>query len=180
MIKYAITDPNYFDLDNADEYFANLDADMVLFRDKQSSNYTKDAAKFLYHSKSYNFKKILHQDYELAYGLNCDGVHLTSKQLVDIKSAKKLNLFTIVSTHSIEEIFKAKLLGADAVTFSPIFATPNKAEPKGIDKLKKAINCCDIKVIALGGIVTQNEVNLIKQTKAWGFASIRYFIKTTI
>jgi len=150
-------------------------ADFVLFRDKITSTYTKDAKEFIENSKDYNFKKIIHQNIELANTLNADGVHLTSNQFLDIPKAKELSLLTIISTHSIEEIKKAQQLGADIVTFSPIFATPNKGKPKGIAKLKEAIDCCDIKVIALGGIVTKEQIEQITKTNAYGFASIRYF-----
>ena len=175
MIKYAITDSSFFSLDNANDYFSKLDADFVLYRDKNNPNYSSDAKKLLRLYNKLDFKIIIHQDYKLAKTLKVDGVHLSSNQFNSIKEAKTLGLFTIVSTHSIKEIKEAKKLGADAVTFSPIFSTPNKGVPKGINALKDAVNCCDIKVIALGGIVTKDHIKQIKTTKAWGFASIRYF-----
>ena len=93
-----------------------------------------------------------------------------------IKEAKNQNLFTIISTHTFKEIEKAQKFGADAVTFSPIFYTPNKGKPKGVKELKKAITTFpDIKIIALGGIVSDKEVLQIQRTGAYGFASIRYF-----
>jgi len=175
VIKYAITDPSFFNVNSAKEYYTKLQADYLLYRDKKSNNYQKDATKFIEDTKNYNFKKIIHQDYNLANRLNCHGVHLSSTQFNDIAFAKELNLFTIISTHTLEEIKIAKDLGADAVTYSPIFSTPNKGEPKGIDALNIAINCCNIKVIALGGIVLREHIEQIASTNAWGFASIRYF-----
>jgi len=178
VIKYAITDPSFFNtLDNKKSYLLNANklADFVLFRDKESLNYKKDALEFLELSKNLNFKKIIHQDYTLASKLKADGVHLSSKQFSDIAKAKKLNLLTIISTHTIEEIKEAKKLGADIVTFSPIFNTPNKGRAKGLEELKLAVNCCGIKVIALGGIISQEQIEAIKNCNAYGFASIRYF-----
>ena len=174
MIKYAITDPSFFNPYNPYLYFKTLKADFVLFRDKNSQNYKKDATVFINNAKDYSFKKIIHQDYKLAKELNASGVHLTSKQFEDIKKAKELSLFTIISTHSLEEIKKAKELQADAVTFSPIFKTPNKGEPKGLKELEEALKI-DIKIIALGGIVTKEHIELIKKLNPYGFASIRYF-----
>ena len=175
MIRYAITDSKYY----SKEYLKNLDnkADFVLLRDKTTNSYKNLAKEFIDTTKNCSYKKIIHQDYNLAKELDAYGVHLTSLQFKDIQKAKELNLFTIISTHSINEIKLAKKLGADAVTFSPIFKTPNKGEPKGLKVLKEAIECCNIRVIALGGIITTEHIKKIEATSAWGFASIRYFIK---
>lgn len=173
MIKYAITNPTIYSY----KYLKNLNkvVDFVLLRDKISNNYSLLAKNFINETKNYSYKKIIHQNYILAKELDAYGVHLTSKQFNKIKYAKELKLFTIISTHSLEEIKRAQEAGADAVTFSPIFSTPNKGKPKGIQELKKAIECCNIKIIALGGIVTKEQIKLIKKTNVWGFASIRYF-----
>jgi thiamine-phosphate pyrophosphorylase len=87
-----------------------------------------------------------------------------------------LQLKVIISCHCLEDIQKAHKLNADWVTYSPIFDTPNKGEAKGIEQLNNAVQCCDIPVIALGGIVGQKEINKIEDTKCYGFASIRYFV----
>jgi len=173
LIRYAITTPSCYSF----EYLKNLEkkADFVLLRDKESKNYAKLAKEFIETTKDFKYKKMLHQDYLLAKELNAFGVHLTSNQFSDIKEAKKLSLFTIISTHTFREIKMAKELGADAITFSPIFNTPNKGKPKGVEVLKEAVDRFNIPIIALGGIVTQKEVELIKKSRAFGFASIRYF-----
>lgn len=62
------------------------------------------------------------------------------------------------------------------VTYSPIFTTPNKGTPKGCEELEKIVQSVDIPVIALGGIISEQQIDQIKSTKASGFASIRYFI----
>jgi len=177
MIKYAITDPSFFNPFSPQPYFKNLDANFVLFRDKKSLDYKKNAQAFMQNAKEYPFKKILHQNYTLAKELQANGVHLTSTQFNDILAAKSLGLFTIISTHSLKEVLKAQTLGADAVTFSPIFDTPNKGEPKGIKELAKVVQNSQIKVIALGGIITKEHITLLQEANPWGFASIRYFAK---
>lgn len=175
MIKYAITSPEFYSL----EYLKSLNnkADFVLLRDKTINNYKDLAKNFLNYTKDFNYKKILHQDYNLANELKADGVHLTSNQFGSIKRAKELNLLTLISTHSMQEVKKAKDLGADIVTFSPIFTTPNKGKPKGLDALKETIECFDIKVIALGGIISKKQIEDIAPLKPYGFASIRYFLQ---
>jgi len=121
-------------------------------------------------------KRLLHSDIELAKELNADGIHLRSDQITKTTEAKKYNLYTVVSTHTMDEALLAKKLGADAITYSPIFYTPHKGKPKGIEKLKALVEAVDIPVIALGGIVDESQVDkLLCVPNLFGFASIRYF-----
>ena len=177
MIVYAITDPQYLDFTNPFKYIDSLSvADFVLYRDKSTHNYSQNARKFLELSRDKTYKIVLHQDYILAAELNVYGVHLTSTQFDAIKSAKELGLYTIISTHNFDELRIAQMEGADAVTFSPIFETPNKGAPKGIERLKEAVAHFDIDIIALGGIVSNEHKEAIERSGAYGFASIRYFV----
>jgi len=175
MLSYAITDPKYFNINQIESI--SKKSDMILFRDKNSKNYKLDAKEFVQKAKNYNFDKILiHQDIKLAKELKADGVHLTSSQFHKITEAKKLNLFVIISTHSILEAIDAQNLGADMMTYSPIFSTPNKGKPVGLKMLKTLTNKISIPVIALGGIISKEHIELSKKSGASGFASIRYFI----
>jgi thiamine-phosphate pyrophosphorylase len=150
--------------------------EFILYRDKENDNYDQDAKKFVTLCRKYpEMKCFLHQDPNLAKELGAAGVHLTSIQFEKIKEAKELGLEVVISTHMHDEVFQAQNLGADYVTYSPIFASPNKGEPKGIKDLKSLIKKVDIKVFALGGIVTQKQIKEVDDAKAYGFASIRYF-----
>ena len=178
MIAYAITDPsnlNFQTLKKDIEYFSKK-ANIIVYRDKCTKSYSKNAELFLRETRKYTFQKILlHTDYKLAFSLKADGVHLKSTQFDIIGNAKALGLFVVISTHSTEEALHAQDLGADMITYSPIFKTPKKGEPKGLEKLKSAVNELSIPVIALGGIITQKQIDLCKESGAIGFASIRYF-----
>ena len=181
---YLITDPKYYTNDiglfekNLRNILENKKVDIACFRDKTSDNYEDLAKIFIMTCKEFTIKEILlNTDYKLASKLKATGVHLNSTQFDKIKIAKDLNLNVIISCHSFEDIEKAKSLKCDTLTFSPIFQTPNKGEPKGITTLKEAISLYeDIDIFALGGIVKQEHVEQISKTKACGFASIRYFI----
>ena len=179
MIAYAISDPSTLNFQNlkSDIKRFSSKAKMILYRDKLTLNYSQNAEKFIAEAKKYSFSKLLlHRDYQLAYTLNADGVHLTSRQFEDIEDAKGLGLFIVVSTHSLSEALKAQKLGADMVTFSPIFSTPNKGEPKGIEELNRVASMLDIPIIALGGIITEKHISLCRESRADGFASIRWFL----
>jgi len=182
MYKYLITSKDFY-TDDTDLFCKILTNQLkkhqpqyALFRDKSNQNYNNQAACFVeVCAKFENIKSFIHQDINLAKELNATGVHLTSGQFEEIGKAKKSGLEVVISTHTHEEVLLAQKLGADAVTYSPIFASPDKGEPKGIDDLKELLEMCKINVFALGGIVTQEHIDMIEQTKAYGFASIRYF-----
>ena len=178
MLSYAITDPSTLSFDHLDTYLSqvNRKADMVLYRDKQNLGYRENAKIFIAAAKAYSFDKILlHNDIVLAKELKADGVHLSSDRIEEITLAKEKGLFVIISTHTLEEAQRAEMLGADMVTFSPIFDTPNKGKPVGLEKLHEVSSVINIPVIALGGILTQEQINACQKAGAEGFASIRYF-----
>lgn len=178
MLSYAITDPSLLSFDHLDSYLSHIEgkADIVLYRDKKNRNYSDHAKIFVESARQYNFEKILlHNDILLAKALKADGVHLSSDRIEEIPLAKQASLFVIVSTHILDEIQKAETLGADMVTFSPIFDTPDKGEPVGLEKLAQVSSAVNIPVIALGGILTQKQINACREAGAEGFASIRYF-----
>lgn len=117
---------------------------------------------------------------DIALAANADGVHLTSASLSarTIRQNFPREFIVGVSTHTIEEAETAKRGGADFVTFSPIFATPRKGAPKGLDALREVCEKSKpFPVIALGGI---NETNFksILDAGASGFAAIRFLNDT--
>lgn len=148
----------------------------ALLRDKTTQSYKDLATAFVPLAKSLKIKPIVHTDHHLAYALKAFGVHLPFTQKYRIEEAKRLRLYVIVSTHAIQEAQEAEFLGADAITFSPIFDTPNKGKPVGLVKLKEIIDKISIDCYALGGIITQEHITKCSNVGAKGFASIRYFL----
>ena len=182
MQKYLITSPEFYTdipaifTQKLHEQIKKHKPEYILYRDKETKSYENMAKVFLDVVSEYeNIKAFLHTDVKLAKELNAYGVHLPSTAFNKIKEAKKSDLSVIVSTHTKEEIIEVDNLGADYVTYSPIFTTPNKGKPKGIDDLKNILSQTKIKVFALGGITTKKEINELKKTSVYGFASIRYF-----
>jgi thiamine-phosphate pyrophosphorylase len=158
------------------EQFVKHLPNFALYRDKSNPNYHIQAEHFIEVCAQFqDIKSFIHSDVELAFRLHAHGVHLTSTQFDEIQDAKELGLEVIISTHTKEEVLKAQTLGADYVTYSPIFTTPNKGEPKGIEDLKDVLETTEIKIFALGGIVEDEQIKSISQTDSFGFASIRYF-----
>ena len=81
MLSYAITDNTTLSFDSLEadiQRFAKR-ADMILYRDKQNTQYAVDAKRFVQAAKRYSFDKILlHNDIILAAALETDGVHFSS------------------------------------------------------------------------------------------------------
>ncbi|GIT98107.1 thiamine phosphate synthase [Sulfurovum sp. TSL1] len=176
MIRYAITDPSTLDFNHLEHDLKRFSqkASMIVYRDK--SNVSKHEAEFVQAAKGFDFEKVLiHGDPSLAKASGADGVHLSSLKLDEIADAKAMHLFVVVSTHTIEELKKAEALGADMATFSPIFETPDKGAPVGLEMLRSATSQVNLPVLALGGILTEEQIDACERSGASGFASIRYF-----
>jgi len=182
---YLITDPHYYGTDiitfqkRLTTALRHHRVTHACFRDKSTPDIEGLAKAFVSTCKLHHIEHIyINSHIELAHRLGATGVHLTSSQLAHIPHAKALHLDVIASTHNDEEIALAQELGADALTYSPIFATPNKGNPKGLEDLKDKVDKIRANIIALGGIVTAEHVKSIEETGAYGFASIRYFFDT--
>ncbi|HSK73131.1 MAG TPA: thiamine phosphate synthase [Pyrinomonadaceae bacterium] len=131
-------------------------------------------------TKNTETKLLINDRADIALAAGADGVHLTSVSIPTniIRRNFPENFIIGVSAHSLEKAENAKEQGADFVTFSPIFFTPNKGEPQGLENLRKV--CEKLKpfpVVALGGI-DENNYKTVLQSGASGFAAIRFLNNT--
>ena len=127
--------------------------EFALYRDKSNPDYDIQAAHFVEVCKQFeSTKSFIHQKVDLAKELDATGVHLTSKGFDEIEYALSLGLEVIISTHSYKEVKEAQRLGAHYITYSPIFTSPNKGEPKGVEDLTQLVKEVDIKVLHLVGL----------------------------
>jgi len=104
---------------------------------------------------------------DIAVAAGADGVHLPS-------AAPRRTLPGLLvgrSCHTLDEVRSAD---ADFVTFGPIFESPGKGRPLGIDLLRQACNLGK-PVFALGGITEENAPSCGKAGAA-GIAAIRLFM----
>ncbi|HEY8561990.1 MAG TPA: thiamine phosphate synthase [Pyrinomonadaceae bacterium] len=131
-------------------------------------------------TKGSNTKLLVNDRADVAAAAGADGVHLTAGSLPAEIVRKNFGADFIVgvSAHSLKEVARARLAGANFATFSPIFATASKARygaPQGIAKLREVSeNQKDFPVIALGGIDAANFAEALK-AGARGVAAIRLF-----
>jgi thiamine-phosphate pyrophosphorylase len=109
---------------------------------------------------------LLNSRADVAFACGADGVHLPSAA----PSETLPGLIVIRSCHTLSEIQNAD---ADFVTFGPVYTTPGKGNPVGLETLKAA---CSIgkPVLALGGITWDNAAACMEAGAA-GIAGIRLF-----
>jgi thiamine-phosphate pyrophosphorylase len=115
---------------------------------------------------------------DVALAAGAAGVHLPVRGLPvqRVRDAFSGRLKVGASTHSVEEVRRAVVAGADYVLFGPVFATPSKAgmgEPHGLEGLAKAGAAAGpVPLLAVGGI-TPRRAGSCRKAGAWGVAVIR-------
>lgn len=121
-------------------------------------------------------KLLVNDRADIAVAAKADGVHLTETSLSAeiIRRSFSKDFIIGISAHSLASAEIAMQREADFVTFSPIFASPNKGEPQGLEKLREVYEKLEnFPVIALGGIDKGNYKSVL-ENGASGFAAIRF------
>ena len=116
---------------------------------------------------------------DVALAAGADGVHIPADGLsADVIRKNFPPDFLIgVSAHSAEEALNARSNGADFVTFGPVFESPGKGKPQGLEMLKiLSASLHPFAVIALGGIDETNYASVLN-SGASGVAAIRFLNK---
>lgn len=100
-------------------------------------------------------------DAALALALRADGVHLPQDGMPADVCRRLLTpeMLLGVSTHSLSEAREAQRMGADFITFGPVYETPSKANygpPVGVEALRAVCTEIELPVFALGGVKTSH------------------------
>ena len=112
---------------------------------------------------------------DLAIAAGADGVHLPADGIPTAILRRRFGDALLIgrSTHSVDEVKREARSGADYVTFGPVFASPGKGEPVGLEALAAAAEQ-GIPVLALGGVGIA-ELPRVAAAGAAGAAGIRLF-----
>jgi thiamine-phosphate pyrophosphorylase len=102
------------------------------------------------------------------------GVHLRGDSIAPeiLRHAFGTTLLIGVSCHSIEDV--AANQAADFLVFGPVFSSPGKGPPQGLQMLARAAAASRIPVLALGGVDSRNAQSCLDAGAA-GIAGIRLF-----
>ncbi|MBV9761265.1 MAG: thiamine phosphate synthase [Acidobacteriaceae bacterium] len=116
--------------------------------------------------KHLHAKILLNSRADIAFATGADGVHLPA----DAPRQTLPKLIVARSCHTLEEV---RQCSADFVTFGPVFDSPGKGKPVGVEILKSACRLGK-PVFALGGVNWENAADCM-QAGAEGIAGIRLF-----
>lgn len=115
----------------------------------------------------YHALLLINDRIDVALACQADGVHLGGHSLPTDVARALLGPDRLigVSTHSLDEIRIAADLGADFVTYGPIYETPAKVKygpPRGIEALRDACrDTLSLPIYALGGINQANQQQVL-------------------
>jgi len=129
-------------------------------------------------------KLLINSRADVALACGAHGVHLPA---VDLAVGDARGIFARcgrtavigVSTHSLDEVSHAEAAGADFTVFGPVFEKNGKANPAGLDMLRRlchrlGASAASMPILALGGITAENAGRCMEAGAA-GIAAIRLF-----
>ena len=109
----------------------------------------------------YGAKLLVNDRVDVALAVDADGVHIGGGSLPIYKVRRLIGEKRLigVSCHNQAQAIGAQEMGADFITFGPVFHTPSKAPygaPVGLDRLRHIAESLQIPVFGLGGISLAN------------------------
>lgn len=112
---------------------------------------------------------------DIACAAGADGAHLPADGLPLPPLRARFGPRPLLgrSTHTLDEVERARDEGADYVLFGPVWETPGKGAPQGLAALRRAA-AYGLPVLALGGI-TIERIPEVAEAGAAGAAGIRLF-----
>lgn len=167
---YAIIDSSLISLDDAGECARKLvDAGVRLVQLRAKGEGSREALKAARAMRAATKGKalfIVNDRVDIAMLSEADGVHLGQDD-IPLTEARKLMPKAVigVSTHNLEEALEAAALGANYISYGPIFPTKTKKDadiPKGLEGLKKLAPSVNIPIVAIGGITAETAASVIE------------------
>lgn len=140
---------------------------IVQYRDKRPQNAEFLAQKLLEVCHQHRIPLIINDDIELALAIGADGVHL-GHQDSDITLARnRLGVDAIIGIscyNSVERAIAMQNQGATYVAFGRFFPSNSKplASPAQIAILEQAKQVLSIPIVAIGGILPENGLQLLQ------------------
>ncbi|HEY5512314.1 MAG TPA: thiamine phosphate synthase [Geomonas sp.] len=109
----------------------------------------------------YGAKLFINDRVDIALAVDADGVHVGGGSLPLYRVRRLLGERKLigVSCHNQVQAITAQEMGADFITFGPVYFTPSKAgygDPVGLELLETVTGMLQIPVFALGGIKRDN------------------------
>lgn len=181
LIRYYITDRHGLGssipalLDNI-ERVASTGVELIQLRERDLSGrdlleLTRAARRRIAGS---NTKLLVNDRLDVALAAEAHGVHLRSHPVSPqlLRAIVPDGFQIAVSCHTAQDTIDAA--GADFVVCGPVFVSPGKGTPIGLEGLAAVVSVLDVPVLALGGI-TLDTAPACLSAGAAGIAAIRLF-----
>ncbi len=114
--------------------------------------------------KKYRVPFVVNDNVEIALAADADGVHVGQSDMEagDVRAKLGENKFIGVSAQTVEQALLAQEHGADYLGVGAVFPTGSKADADDVsyETLRAICDVVDIPVIAIGGISTDNVLEL--------------------
>ncbi|TAN67875.1 MAG: Nudix family hydrolase [Methylobacter sp.] len=109
--------------------------------------------------------------------VEADGIHLTSRHLMDLVARPENIKWLAASCHNLEQLQHAQNIGVDFVVLAPVLATQTHpgAESLGWEQFAELVANVNLPVYALGGM-TESSLTVAQQSGGRGIAAIRAFL----
>ena len=169
---YAILDENNFDYNRLNSIVKMMiDNNIKIFQIRIKSSFTNTKIKVISEinsiCKERNCKLILNDNVEITKELDLDGVHIGLNDINLSKAREYLGNEKIIGVScydSLDDAFSAQKNHASYVSFGSLYKTSTKINAKklNLDTFLKAKNVLSIPICLIGGINSQNLINVLK------------------
>lgn len=141
-------------------------ATVIQYRDKNPTNEIYLAKELLSLCKQHQVPLIINDNAELAYTIGADGVHIGKDDGGVAAARKTLGSKAIIGLSCYDNIniaLQAVNNGVDYVAFGRFFPSSSKplAAPAHIETLREAKKQINIPIVAIGGILPENGLQLL-------------------
>jgi len=169
MLVYAVTDRTWLNgntLEQQVEQAIKGGATLIQLREKELSYdaFLEQAIQLKKVTDKYHIPLIINDNVDIAKAVDADGVHVGQKDMEAGAVRQKLgeNKIIGVSVQTIEQALLAQKQSADYLGVGAVFSTSTKLDASEVsfETLQKICQAVSIPVVAIGGISTQNILQL--------------------
>ncbi len=169
MCLYVVTDRTWLGIRTLAEQVEEAlkgGATFIQLREKELAfdSFLYEAREIKVLCERYNVPFVINDNVEIAIACDADGVHVGQSDMEAGNVREKLGKGKIigVSVQTVEQAILAEQRGADYIGVGAVFSTSTKndADMVSTETLKAICNCVNVPVVAIGGISTQNIMEL--------------------
>lgn len=169
MRLYAVTDRNWL---NGETLYTQVEkaikggATFIQLREKKldTRSFLLEARQIKALCEKYHVPFVINDSVEIALAIDADGVHVGQSDMEALEVRQRLGADKIigVTAKTVEQAVLAQEHGADYLGVGAVFPSSTKTDAKEIshELLREICNAVTIPVVAIGGITSQNMIEL--------------------